>query len=281
MFILRLAIAFIPACMPPLRQCPATHWYRRVPWNITVPTPGHIFALNCLLHVPTLVSLLETDLYQETAITSLLKTHPTVSLTLCSPRSMLFRVQQTQQREMLASVTRIGLHHLAALLSIRFDYRGNAEDLDQATPLVLQRHAHHGPYSHSCEKYYKCIALLGIWLEMEIGITGCEQDGVDNASLYTQPEDILIFELYRVALAFCPPGHPGRSTTLNKLAISLHDRWRQRGSLSDLDEAIKLHRAALALLRTGFAECTAPSDMDEAIEFHRAALVLCPPDHPG
>ncbi|KAG1772923.1 hypothetical protein EV702DRAFT_1245552 [Suillus placidus] len=191
MFILRLAIAFIPACMPPLRQCPATHWYRRVPWNITVPTPGHIFALNCLLHVPTLVSLLETDLYQETAITSLLKTHPTVSLTLCSPRSMLFRVQQTQQREMLASVTRIGLHHLAALLSIRFDYRGNAEDLDQATPLVLQRHAHHGPYSHSCEKYYKCIALLGIWLEMEIGITGCEQDGVDNASLYTQPEDIL------------------------------------------------------------------------------------------
>ncbi|KAG1774473.1 hypothetical protein EV702DRAFT_1269931, partial [Suillus placidus] len=172
MFILRLAIAFIPACMPPLRQCPATHWYRRVPRNITVPTPGHIFALNCLLHVPTL-------------------THPTVSLTLCSPRSMLFRVQQTQQREMLASVTRIGLHHLAALLSICFDYRGNAEDLDQATPLVLQRHAHHGPYSHSCEKYYKRMALLGIWLEMEIGITGCEQDGVDNASLYTQPEDIL------------------------------------------------------------------------------------------
>jgi fructose/tagatose bisphosphate aldolase len=37
------------------------------------------------------------------------------------------------------------------------------------------------------------------WLEMEIGITGGEEDGVnnedvDNASLYTQPEDIL--EIY-------------------------------------------------------------------------------------
>merc|ERR1712000_773748 len=28
------------------------------------------------------------------------------------------------------------------------------------------------------------------WLEMEIGITGGEEDGVDNNSLYTQPEDI-------------------------------------------------------------------------------------------
>lgn len=35
-------------------------------------------------------------------------------------------------------------------------------------------------------------------------------------------------ELYRVVLPFRSPGHPGRSTTLNKLAISLHDRWRRR-----------------------------------------------------
>jgi fructose-bisphosphate aldolase class II len=37
------------------------------------------------------------------------------------------------------------------------------------------------------------------WLEMEIGITGGEEDGVnnedvDNNSLYTQPEDI--YEIY-------------------------------------------------------------------------------------
>ncbi|KAM6492219.1 hypothetical protein JOM56_011943 [Amanita muscaria] len=39
------------------------------------------------------------------------------------------------------------------------------------------------------------MAPLGIWLEMEVGITGGEEDrvdntGVDNASLYTQPADV-------------------------------------------------------------------------------------------
>jgi len=46
-----------------------------------------------------------------------------------------------------------------------------------------------------CAEYLKKMAPLNIWLEMEIGITGGEEDGVDNsgvdnASLYTQPEDI-------------------------------------------------------------------------------------------
>ncbi|KAF7562026.1 hypothetical protein G7046_g2101 [Stylonectria norvegica] len=45
-------------------------------------------------------------------------------------------------------------------------------------------------------KYLKRAAPLKQWLEMEIGITGGEEDGVnnedvDNNSLYTQPEDIL------------------------------------------------------------------------------------------
>ena len=40
---------------------------------------------------------------------------------------------------------------------------------------------------------------MGIWLEMEIGITGGEEDGVDNtgvdnSKLYTQPPDI--FDVY-------------------------------------------------------------------------------------
>lgn len=46
-----------------------------------------------------------------------------------------------------------------------------------------------------CVKYLKRAAPMKQWLEMEIGITGGEEDGVDNsgvdnASLYTQPEDI-------------------------------------------------------------------------------------------
>jgi fructose-bisphosphate aldolase, class II len=43
------------------------------------------------------------------------------------------------------------------------------------------------------------------WLEMEIGITGGEEDGVnnedvDNNSLYTQPEDI--YEIYKQVFTF-------------------------------------------------------------------------------
>lgn len=45
------------------------------------------------------------------------------------------------------------------------------------------------------------------WLEMEIGITGGEEDGVDNtnadnASLYTQPEDI--WDVYAALSAISP-----------------------------------------------------------------------------
>jgi len=47
----------------------------------------------------------------------------------------------------------------------------------------------------TCAKYFKRLAPLGVWLEMEIGITGGEEDGVDNTgvdkdSLYTQPEQV-------------------------------------------------------------------------------------------
>jgi len=48
---------------------------------------------------------------------------------------------------------------------------------------------------NTCASYLKRMAPMKQWLEMEIGITGGEEDGVDNtgvdnASLYTQPEDI-------------------------------------------------------------------------------------------
>lgn len=47
----------------------------------------------------------------------------------------------------------------------------------------------------TCVKYFERMSKMGQWLEMEIGITGGEEDGVDNtgvdnAALYTQPEDI-------------------------------------------------------------------------------------------
>ncbi|MCJ1359107.1 MAG: Fructose-bisphosphate aldolase 1 [Icmadophila ericetorum] len=56
-------------------------------------------------------------------------------------------------------------------------------------------------------KYLKRAAPMKQWLEMEIGITGGEEDGVnnesvDNNSLYTQPEDI--YEIYKTLSTISP-----------------------------------------------------------------------------
>ncbi|KAF9475913.1 fructose 1,6-bisphosphate aldolase [Pholiota conissans] len=58
-----------------------------------------------------------------------------------------------------------------------------------------------------CAKYFKRMAPIGLWLEMEIGITGGEEDGVDNtgadnASLYTQPDDV--YDVYKALSAIGP-----------------------------------------------------------------------------
>ena len=49
----------------------------------------------------------------------------------------------------------------------------------------------------TCEEYLKKMNELGISLEIELGVTGGEEDGVDNTSvdnalLYTQPEDVAL-----------------------------------------------------------------------------------------
>lgn len=56
-------------------------------------------------------------------------------------------------------------------------------------------------------KYLKRAAPMKLFLEMEIGITGGEEDGVnnedvDNNSLYTQPEDI--YEIYKTLAPISP-----------------------------------------------------------------------------
>lgn len=57
------------------------------------------------------------------------------------------------------------------------------------------------------KKYLERAAPMKQWLEMEIGITGGEEDGVnnedvDNNSLYTQPEDI--YEIYTALSSVSP-----------------------------------------------------------------------------
>eukprot|EP01004_Peranema_trichophorum_P005036 NODE_3915_length_1262_cov_58.041264_g3435_i0.p1 GENE.NODE_3915_length_1262_cov_58.041264_g3435_i0~~NODE_3915_length_1262_cov_58.041264_g3435_i0.p1 ORF type:complete len:361 (-),score=67.42 NODE_3915_length_1262_cov_58.041264_g3435_i0:94-1176(-) len=52
----------------------------------------------------------------------------------------------------------------------------------------------------TCEKYLRRMAPMGLTLELEIGITGGEEDGVDNShvakeKLYTHPDDV--WQVYR------------------------------------------------------------------------------------
>ena len=46
-----------------------------------------------------------------------------------------------------------------------------------------------------CKKYLERMSKIGMTLEIELGITGGEEDGVDNSDvddskLYTQPEEV-------------------------------------------------------------------------------------------
>lgn len=57
------------------------------------------------------------------------------------------------------------------------------------------------------KKYFERAAKMNQWLEMEIGITGGEEDGVDNsdvdnAKLYTQPDEV--FEVYKALQPISP-----------------------------------------------------------------------------
>lgn len=52
----------------------------------------------------------------------------------------------------------------------------------------------------TCSKYFKRMAKIGMTIEIELGVTGGEEDGVDNTDvdssrLYTQPEEV--FESYQ------------------------------------------------------------------------------------
>ncbi|KAG2031975.1 hypothetical protein BDR03DRAFT_874868, partial [Suillus americanus] len=97
-------------------------------------------------------------------------------------------------------------------------------------------------------------------------------------------------DLHRAALVLCFPGHFNQSLSLNDLTTSVHNRFLQRGVLSDLDEVVELHRAALAVCPPGhpdrstslnnlanslqdiFLQWGVLSDLDEAIELHWCSM---------
>ena len=109
-----------------------------------------------------------------------------------------------------------------------------------------------------CVKYFEKLAKMKIWLEMEIGITGGEEDGVNNESvdhekLYTSPEQVYavydalskIGDMFSIAAAFgnvhgvYKPGN----VTLQPERLGKHQAYAKEklGSSSDKPIFLVMH----------------------------------------
>jgi fructose-bisphosphate aldolase class II len=106
-----------------------------------------------------------------------------------------------------------------------------------------------------CVEYFKRMAPMKIWLEMEIGITGGEEDGVNNENidpekLYTSPEQVFavyqalsqVGEMFSVAAAFgnvhgvYKPGN----VVLSPERLGKHQAYAKKMLNSPLDKPIYL-----------------------------------------
>jgi fructose-bisphosphate aldolase class II len=106
-----------------------------------------------------------------------------------------------------------------------------------------------------CKKYFERMIKMKIWLEMEIGITGGEEDGVNNEEvdpekLYTTPEQVYavydalskIGDMFSIAAAFgnvhgvYKPGN----VTLQPHRLGNHQKHAKEQLKSDSDKPIYL-----------------------------------------
>ncbi|KAG1730607.1 CHAT domain-containing protein [Suillus lakei] len=137
----------------------------------------------------------------------------------------------------------ISLNNLATSLQDRFQRRGVPSDLDEAiefhrATLLLRPPGHAGLRGVPSDldeaiKLHQAALLL-----CPLGHFAFETDSSSGVSCLILDEAI---ELFRPALLLYPLEHSFRSIALNNLAVSLQDRFRQRGILSDQDEAFRLH----------------------------------------
>lgn len=95
------------------------------------------------------------------------------------------------------------------LMTANSDYhKQNGEPLFSSHMLDLSEEPIHENLD-ICKKYLKEMTKMGLMLEMELGVTGGEEDGVDNThvkseDLYSKPEEI--FEVYEALTPIAPKG---------------------------------------------------------------------------
>ena len=104
--------------------------------------------------------------------------------------------------------------------------------------------------------------------------------------------------LRRTVVEHCPPRHPHRALSLNRLAADLYARFKETGNIELLNEAIGLSRDALVecpadgdrsfllsvlsfYILKRFHHSGHSPDIEECISLNREALALRPPGHPA
>ena len=124
----------------------------------------------------------------------------------------------------------------------------------------------------------------------------CVGDVVREGHLSTTDVDDIV-SVARATLRFCPPGHSDRIVSLITLATCLRRRFQHHGDITDLDDAITLHREVFERYPSGpdraallhklawclsqrFIKLSRRLDLDEAIKFEHVASTLYPPGHP-
>ncbi|GAA4606383.1 tetratricopeptide (TPR) repeat protein [Actinoplanes octamycinicus] len=101
-------------------------------------------------------------------------------------------------------------------------------------------------------------------------------------------------DLMEAAVAEAPAGFPDRAGLLSNLGLARHARYERTGDPGDLDEALRVHREAVArtpgnalfhanlasAVLSRFGRTGARADLDEAIDLSRRAVSLADPDDP-
>ena len=167
------------------------------------------------------------------------------------------------------------LHTLGYYLKIRFVKLNDSDDLDEA--ITLHQLALDLRPEGSRDRYTSLHELaVCLWRRYCL-----------DQSRISDLEEALV--LNQAALELRPPAHPGRATALYIVADNLKARFYALGKSADLDEAIELHRLALALRSPSLdrslslrelAVClwmryntqNTIRDLEEAIMFNRAEL---------
>ncbi|KAG2088389.1 uncharacterized protein F5147DRAFT_789540 [Suillus discolor] len=140
------------------------------------------------------------------------------------------------------------LDRLAQALQTRFYQHGSIDDLD--TSIQLGREAVYlRPEGHAHRKLNDLDEVISLDEEaLRLRLVG------QNLKCGDIDDITRAISLYRESLTLRPPGHPGRDTTLNNLALTLKTRYDKSHVSEDLNEALDWYRESFRLRRLDHPE---------------------------